>query len=237
MSGGGKSDHRAQAVAELEQRLGYVFEDRALLDRALTHASVRGVSKNVEQNETLEFLGDRVLGLLTAERLMQLHPDEQEGSLSNRLHGIVNRSACARVGRSIGLADAVRRAGISTRKASAAADTVVADACEALLGALYLDGGLEEARRVYLDIWAREIAAAPASYSNPKNELQELMLKQGLATPRYRIVDQKGPAHAPVFTVEVEVEGAEPIRTTGRSRQEAEKAAARAMLERRTDHD
>lgn len=231
MSGGSRHDPRAQAIAELETRLGYIFRDRALLDRALTHASVSGLGREVQQNETLEFLGDRVLGLLTAERLMQLHPDEREGALSNRLHGVVSREACARVGRRIGLAEAVRRAGISTRKATAAADTVLADACEALLGALYLDGGLEEARRVYLDIWVEEIDAAPAAHSNPKNELQELLLKRGRPVPRYRVVDQQGPAHAPVFTIEVEVEGAEPVRAIGRSRQEGEKAAAKAMLE------
>jgi ribonuclease-3 len=231
VSGAGKNDPRAQAIAELEARLDYVFDDRALLDRALTHASVSGLGKHVQQNETLEFLGDRVLGLLTAERLMQLHPDEREGALSNRLHGVVSREACARVGRRIGLADAVRRAGISTRKPTAAADTVLADACEALLGALYLDGGLEAVRQVYLDIWAEEIEAAPAAHSNPKNELQELMLQRGRPAPRYRVVDQQGPAHAPVFTIEVEAEGAEPVRAVGRSRQDGEKAAAKAMLE------
>ena len=232
MSGGPKNDHRAAAIAELEDRLGYVFKDRALLDRALTHSSVRGVSRDVEQNETLEFLGDRVLGLLTAERLMQLHPQEQEGALSTRLHGIVNREACARVGRNIGLADAVRRAGISTKKHTTAADTGVADACEALLGALYLDAGLDQARTVYLRIWREEIEAAPAAHSNTKNELQELVSKRGLPMPRYQVVEQTGPAHAPVFTVEVLVEGSDPARATGRSRQEAEKAAAKTMLER-----
>jgi ribonuclease-3 len=231
VSGGAKHDPRAQAIAELETRLGYVFKDRALLDRALTHASVSGLSKNVQQNETLEFLGDRVLGLLTAERLMQLHPEEREGALSTRLHGIVNREACARVGREVGLPEAIRRAGISTRKQTAAADTVIADACEALLGAIYLDGGIDEVRGVYLRIWAAEIEAAPVAHSNPKNELQELMLKRGLPVPRYRIVEQTGPAHAPVFTVEVEAQGAEPARAVGRSRQDAEKAAAKSMLE------
>jgi ribonuclease-3 len=231
---GQTQDRRAAAIAELEKRLDYVFRDRALLERALTHSSVRGLSKNVEQNETLEFLGDRVLGLLTAERLMQLHPQEQEGALSTRLHGIVNREACARVGRRIGLGEAIRRAGISTRKPGPAGDTMIADACEALLGALYLDGGLDQVRRVYLDIWREEIDAAPAAHSNPKNELQELALKRGHPMPRYHIVEQTGPAHAPVFTVEVEVEGSEPARATGRSRQEGEKAAAKAMLERET---
>jgi ribonuclease-3 len=232
VSGGQKNDHRAAAVAELEKRLGYAFRDRALLERALTHSSVLGLSKNVEQNETLEFLGDRVLGLLTAERLMQLHPQEQEGALSTRLHGIVNREACARVGRRIGLGEAIRRAGISTRKPGAAGDTVIADACEALLGGLYLDAGLDETRRIYLDIWREEIEAAPVAHSNPKNELQELTLKRGHTMPSYRIVEQTGPAHAPVFTIEVQIEGAEPVRATGRSRQEGEKAAAKAMLER-----
>lgn len=232
VSGGDKRDHRDTAIAALEQRLNYQFKDRALLDRALTHASVSGLARNVKQNETLEFLGDRVLGLLTAERLMQLHPEEREGPLSTRLHGIVNRDACARVARAIGMADAVRRAGIATKKPSTAGDTVLADASEALLAALYLDAGLDETRRIYLDIWAGEIEAAPAAHGNPKNQLQEYVVGLGLPTPRYGVLEQVGPAHAPIFTVEASVDGLEPSRAKGRSRQEAEKAAAQAMLDR-----
>jgi ribonuclease-3 len=225
-------DRREAAIAALEAALGHDFKDRALLERALTHASVAGVSPNIPHNETLEFLGDRVLGLLAAERLLELHPGEREGPLSHRLHAVVNRDACARVGRAIGIQDAMRKKSVSVERTGRAGDTVVADATEALLAAIYLDGGLDAARGVFGRIWQDELSASEPTNANPKVELQELMQKQGRAAPTYDIVSTRGPAHAPELTVRLHVDGEEPVTATGRSRQEAEKAAARTLLER-----
>lgn len=225
-------DRRASAIADLERTLEYSFADRSLLERALTHASIAGISPGVAHNETLEFLGDRVLGLLAAEHLLELHPDEREGALSQRLHSVVNRDACSRVGRAIGLQDAMRKKSVSVERTGRAGDTVLADACEAVLAALYLDGGLDAARDVFRRIWREELAAAAPVNPNPKVELQELMQKQGKPAPTYEITGTKGPAHAPTLTVRLEVEGLEPVTASGRSRQDAEKAAAGIALER-----
>jgi ribonuclease-3 len=225
-------DRRTAAVSALEAALGYTFTDRALLERALTHASVSGVSPDILHNETLEFLGDRVLGLLAAEHLLSQHPREREGALSHRLHAVVSREACARVGRAVGVQDAMRKKSVSVERTGRAGDTVVADATEALLAAIYLDGGLDAARAVFARVWEPELEASAPVNPNPKVELQELMQKHGRPAPTYEIVATRGPAHAPELTVSLHAEGEEPVTASGRSRHEAEKAAARILLER-----
>jgi len=222
-------------IAQVEANLGYVFQDRGLLDIALTHASMSGIRRDVIHNERLEFLGDRVLGLLTAEYLTSEHPEEREGPLSIRLHSIVNKTACASVARRIGLADALRRNGVQTKRPNPAGETVLSDACEALLAALYLEAGLETTRSIFLRIFSEELAASRPSSTNPKVELQQWALSKGSTTPRYTVIDRTGPAHDPTFTIEVVVEGIEPARGQGRSRHDAEKAAAEAMLGRRAN--
>lgn len=223
---------RDAAVATLEQRLGHVFADRALLERALTHASVRGLGRKVEHNERLEFLGDRVLALVVAERLLELHPEEPEGQLSKRLNSVVDRASCARIARGLGMPDALRHVAGSAHKASTASDTILGDACEALLAAVYLDAGLETARAIILRLWDNELTAAPPVSANPKAALQEWLASMKRGLPIYEITDRSGPAHAPLFTVTVTAEGVAPGVAQGRSRQEAEKAAALAVLVR-----
>jgi ribonuclease-3 len=227
------TDRRLAAIDELEHRLGRRFEDRELLESALTHSSAGEGARKVGHNERLEFLGDRVLNLLAAERLMALYPDQREGELTKRMHGLINRDACARVAAEIGLPAALRLAGGETRRGGRANATILGDACEALLAALYLDAGLEETREVFTRIWADEFEAVQtAGASNPKSELQEWAAANRLSPPQYAVVDRSGPPHAPTFTVEVRIGELEPVRAQGRSRQEAEKAAAQALLQR-----
>lgn len=224
---------RAEAVAELERRIGYRFEDRELLERALTHASVGEGARNVRHNERLEFLGDRVLNLCAAERLMRLYPDVREGEMSRLLASLVNYHACARIARKIGLAAAMRLSASATKVGARKSDAVLGDACEALIAALYVDGGLEAARGFFLTFWEDEFERlAEPEVKDPKTQLQEWAQGQGLPLPSYAIVSREGPDHAPCFTVEVVVEGFPPERAEGRSRQDAEKAAAQAMLTR-----
>ena len=228
---------RAEAVAALEQRLGHAFRDKALLDRALTHASVgEGAPVGVHgprDNERLEFLGDRVLGLLTAERLFRDFPTADEGQLSSTLHALVDKAACARVGEAWGVGDALRLSPGETKTGGRRKAGVIADAVEAILAAVYLDGGLEAARGVYDRGWAKDLAEPPSrSLTNPKSALQEWAQGKGRPLPTYRIVQRTGSDHAPTFTVEVAVEGVEPLTAQGRSRQDAEKAAAIALLKR-----
>ncbi|WP_374468362.1 ribonuclease III [Phenylobacterium sp.] len=225
---------REAAVAELERRIGYQFHDRDLLERALTHASVGDGARSVRHNERLEFLGDRVLNLCAAERLMALDPDAREGEMSRLLASLVNYHACARAAKRCGLPEALRMSASATKVGARKSDAVLGDACEALIAALYIDGGLECARAFFLKFWQEEFARLDEPRSkDPKTQLQEWAQGQGLPLPAYEIISREGPDHAPSFTVQVTVEGFPPEQAQGRSRQDAEKAAAQQMLLKR----
>jgi ribonuclease-3 len=226
-----KDQSRAGVIAALERRLGHTFADRILLERALTHASKLGLGRSgVHHNEGLEFLGDRVLALSIAEALYLRSPDADPDALNKRFALLVSRDGCAEVARTIGLDEAIdvpRFQGLRRN------DTALADACEALLAAVFLDAGFETARKVALSLWA-ELIDRPIDFTaaNPKTALQEWAQGQGKPLPRYEVTAREGPDHAPRFTVEVVVEGYEPERAVGRSRQDAEKAAAQQLLRR-----
>jgi ribonuclease-3 len=224
---------RAAAIAALETRLGVTFADPALLERALTHSSVGDGAKTVSDNERLEFVGDRVLGLLAAERLAELYPTSSEGDLAPRLNALVSRKTCALIARKIDLGPALRLSPAETKAGGRDKDSILAGGCEALMAALYQEGGLDLARRFFLDLWAEPIAELGAPRPlDPKTQLQEWAQGAGKPLPAYAVVDRKGPDHAPTFTVEARVQGLEPARAHGRSRQDAEKAAAQALLQR-----
>jgi ribonuclease-3 len=224
---------RADAIDVLTARLGHPFTDAGLLDRALTHASVSGVSAKARDNEILEFIGDRVIGLLAAERLAVLDPAAAEGVLAPRLNALVSREACAVVARRMGLGAALRLAASETKTGGRDKDSILAGACEAVMAAVYQDGGLEAARRVFLDLWSDLLADPdPGLGRDPKTALQEWAQGQGRPLPAYSVLHRTGPDHAPTFTVEVEVEGFAAERAQGRSRQDAEKAAAAQLLSR-----
>ncbi len=232
------SNARSEAVAELVRRLGHDFADPRLLERALTHSSVgEGGSppsgKVARDNQRLEFLGDRVLGLLVADRLHRDFSEADEGQLSSRLHSLVDRTACGRVGERLGIGAALRLSPGETKSGGRRKEGVIADAAEAVLAAVYLDGGLDAALAVFERAWAEELASPPErSLTNPKSALQEWAQSFGRPLPTYRVTQQTGSDHAPTFTVEVAVEGVEPLTALGRSRQDAEKSAATAMLKR-----
>jgi ribonuclease-3 len=221
-------DRRAAAVGELEQLLGYVFNDRALIERALTHASV---GKGAPDNERLEFLGDRVLALVICEALLAREAGADAGQLSKRLHVLVSREACAEVARTLGIGPALRLPGGESRRGAREQTRILADACEALIAALYLEAGLQTARGRVGALWAPLIDAPhDERVANPKSRLQEWAAAAGRSGPDYRLVGRHGPDHAPVFTVEVEVAGAPAAKASAGSRQAAEKAAALALL-------
>jgi ribonuclease-3 len=224
---------RAAAIAALERRLSHAFADRELLERALTHSSVGDGARRGRDNERLEFLGDRVLGLLAAERLAELYPKSAEGELAPRLNALVSRRTCAEVARGVGMGEALRLSPAETKAGGRDKESILAGACEALMAALYEEGGLDAARRVFLDLWSGPIADLDAPrVGDPKTALQEWAQGAGRPLPAYAVVGRRGPDHAPTFTVEAVVQGYAPARAEGRSRQEAEKAAALALLER-----
>ncbi len=216
----------ADAVERLERRIGHEFKDRALLERALTHASVGGAGGSLRHNQVLEFLGDRVIGLLAAERLAELFPDAPEGELTPRLHALVRREACAEVAARIDLAAALHLAGGGRTRPS-----ILGDAAEALMAAVYLDAGLEKSRVVFLDLWADSFTALGEDLPrDPKTTLQEWAMRMGHPLPAYSVLARSGPAHKPRFTVSVAVEGCAPATGEGPSRRAAEMAAAAAVL-------
>lgn len=233
------ADRRAEAVAALRARLGHDFRDADLLERALTHPSVgegsgRDASgRPVHDNQRLEFLGDRVLGLLVAERLMADDADADEGRMSARLHGLVDKPACARVAEALGVGPALRLSPGESKQGGRRREGALGDAMEAILAAVFLDGGLDAARKVFAHAWGAEFARpVPSAILNPKSALQEWSLGRGLGLPTYRVVERTGSDHAPTFSVEAVVSTLPPLTAQGRSRQEAEKAAAVALLRR-----
>lgn len=214
---------------KLEDRLGHVFEDRALLKQALTHASVAGK----RSNERLEFLGDRVLGLVIARELIRRFPDANEGDLAVRLNQLVKQDTCARVAQSSGIGDHLILAPGERHAGGNGKAAVLGDACEAVIAALFQDGGLDTAERFILKAWKEDLSAAGSTERDPKTQLQEWAQSRGdlgRALPEYRVVDHSGPPHAPVFVVEAEVKGAGKATGEGKSKRDAERRAARALL-------
>lgn len=216
----------------LETALGRRFADPALLDRALTHRSANPAGPAEWSSERLEFLGDRVLGLVIADALLERHPLEREGRLALRLNALVQRDACVRRALKLSLDEALlvdprERDGTGGLKPS-----ILADAMEAVIGAVYLDGGLPAARTFVLSLWKEEFQSAGDPTKDPKSALQEWAQGDGRATPVYISAGRFGPDHAPVFRMQVHIEGELPALGEGPTKQEAEREAARAMLGR-----
>ncbi|MES1201164.1 MAG: ribonuclease III [Pseudomonadota bacterium] len=213
------------AVAAIEERLVYRFADRALLQEALTHASLT-TSRSYER---LEFLGDRVLGLVVAERLWTQFPDEGESGLALRLNALVNRAACARAARRADLGAALKLSSSEAEQGGRDKEQILADACEAVIAALYLDGGFDAARDFVLKFWGDEFAAVARVPRDPKTALQEWAAAKK-RTLTYELMERTGPEHAPHFVVEAQVAGFTSARGEGGSKREAERAAAAAFL-------
>jgi ribonuclease-3 len=214
-------------LSQFEERLGCSFSDTSLLQRALSHSALTGEPQ--ADNERLEFLGDRVLGLVIAEELLQRFPDAAEGSLARRLNALVSKSACTAVAETMGLDGLLREFGGRSGEAGVTA-RALADVCEALIAAIYLDTGLDAARGFILTHWRERLEAAGETRRDPKSQLQEWAMGKGLAVPEYAVTGREGPDHAPVFTIAVSVAGHAPIAGEGASKREAEQAAALAFL-------
>jgi ribonuclease-3 len=183
--------------------------------------------------ERLEFLGDRVLGLIVAEMLLEQFPREAEGALARRFTELVRRETLAAIAAELGLGNAVRLPAIE-EKAARSNPALLADACEAVLGALYLDGGIEVARGLVQRHWRPRMLAEAAPPKDPKTALQEWAQRRSLPLPQYRLVRTEGKPHQPVFTVAAELAGHEAAEASGSSKRLAEAAAAALMLERVT---
>ncbi|WP_145135866.1 ribonuclease III [Roseomonas gilardii] len=217
-------------MSDFTDRLGHRFANPALLSQALTHRSAADPRRRqLDSNERLEFLGDRVLALAIAEWLAERFPQEREGELGKRLAVLVAADTLAKVGEGIGLSEALRIPPAEGRTGLRQRATVLADATEALIGALYLDGGLEVAQRFVRRYWAEMMAADPTPPMSAKSRLQEWTLGRGLGLPVYRTASTTGPSHAPVFVIEVQAQG-RTAEGKGDTKRAAEQAAAEAWL-------
>ena len=223
---------RAAAASALEKTIGYRFKDGELLVKALTHISALAGGSRAGSYQRLEFLGDHVLGLIISEMLFHAFPKGDEGELSRRLADLVRRETCADVARAINLGEAVRLGASESASGGRSRTAILADVCEALVGAVFLDGGYAEAGKLIERLWGERMRAPTRPLRDPKTMLQEWAQARGLPTPAYREVERTGPHHNPEFRIAVSLPEREPAEGRGRSKRVAEQAAAAAMLQR-----
>ena len=215
----------AEISAFVREKLGYEARDLSLFELAFTHSSV-----GRDSYERLEFLGDRVLGTVIAQALYERYPSEPEGNLSRRYNGLVDRDTCAENGREIGIPALVRLGKQAREDGASQSENVVGDVIEALIGALFLDGGLPAAERFILKLWEPDLTSQRRAPHHPKSALQELAAAKGCRPPAYEVIARTGAHHAPKFTIRVSVQKLGEATADGSSKQEAETAAASALL-------
>ena len=217
---------------ELETRIGYEFTDKSLLESALTHISALSGKSRSGSYQRLEFLGDHVLGLVVSDMLFRAFVKADEGELSRRLADLVRKEACAEVARKIDLGAAIRLGASEANAGGRQRTAILADVCEALVGAVFLDGGYAAAAALVEQLWGERLRTPARPLRDPKTVLQEWAQAQGLPTPLYREVERTGPHHDPEFRVSVVLPALTPAEGVGRSKRAAEQAAAAALLTR-----
>jgi ribonuclease III len=221
---------RNTALKDLSARIGHDFADPALLKLALTHASARAGARPNDDNERLEFLGDRVLGLAIAELLANSFPKAREGELARWFNHLVRAETCADIAQEWELGTFILMSGGEAGSGGRGKKTILANACEAVLGAIFADGGYDAARAVIDRFWKPQLDTLELAAPDAKSLLQEWAQGRRLPLPRYLEIAREGPDHAPRFTAEVQIDGVAPERGTGANKRAAEQAAALAML-------
>ncbi len=215
-------------LKDLAARLGHDFRKPEFLIRALTHPSASSPAR--PDNQRLEFLGDRVLGLVMAEALLHADKGASEGLLAPRFNALVRKETCADVARQIGLGDVLRLGRSEILSGGRRKEALLADAMEAVIAAIYLDAGFEAARKAVLRLWGDRIDRVEADARDPKTALQEWAQAHGQQPPEYAEVKREGPDHAPVFTMRARLQDGRTMTASARSKRQAEQAAARALL-------
>jgi len=221
---------RNTALKDLSARIGHDFADPALLKLALTHASARAGERPNDDNERLEFLGDRVLGLAIAELLANSFPKAREGELARWFNHLVRAETCAEIAQEWELGTFILMSGGEAGSGGRGKKTILANACEAVLGAIFADGDYDAARAVIHRFWKAQLDTLELAAPDAKSLLQEWAQGRRLPLPRYLEITREGPDHAPRFTAEVQIDGVAPERGTGANKRAAEQAAALAML-------
>jgi ribonuclease-3 len=221
------------ATAAIEARIGHKFADASLLTTAITHVSaLKPQRKRGESYQRLEFLGDHVLGLIVSDMLYRSFPDADEGELSKRLADLVRKESCADVAKALGLTDDIKLGAVGAGASARLRKSVLGDICEAVIGAVYLDGGYGAAASFVERNWTERMKKPRQPLRDPKTVLQEWAQGKGLPTPVYREVERTGPHHDPQFRVAVELPGLASAEGVGGSKRAAEKVAASVMIER-----
>jgi ribonuclease III len=221
------------ATAAIEARIGHKFSDASLLTTAITHVSaLKPQRKRGESYQRLEFLGDHVLGLIVSDMLYRTFPEADEGELSKRLADLVRKESCAEVARALGLADDIKLGAVGAGASARLRKSVLGDICEAVIGAVYLDGGYPAAASFVERNWTERMQKPRQPLRDPKTVLQEWAQGKGLPTPVYREVERTGPHHDPQFRVAVDLPGLASAEGVGGSKRAAEKVAASVMIER-----
>lgn len=225
-----EAERVAKRFGSLETRLGYQFANYDNIERALTHSSVRKKANCAFQYERLEFLGDRVLGLVIADMLFRNYPSANEGELSLRLNSLVNGKFLAKISDELKLHEFIRTGGDLKQLTGSRMENVRADVLEAVIGSIYLDGGLESAAEFIDRFWGTRLFDEATVRRDSKTELQEWSHAKRLGTPKYKEVSRSGPDHDPMFVVAVQIEGLKETEGTGNSKRAAEQSAAGKML-------
>ena len=210
---------------ELEKILKYNFKKDTLLERALTHKSY----DNILNNEKLEFLGDRVLGLIISEKLLVKFPNEKEGIIDKKLSNLVNKKTCALISKKINLKKFILL-GSSHKKLERSTEKISSDCLEAIVGAIYLDGGLKSAEKFILNFWEEYLLKSTITLIDSKTRLQEFSLKQFKVLPKYVFFKKTGPQHRPLFKTEVHIPNSKKIIGIGSSKKNAQQNAAAKLL-------
>ena len=209
----------------LEKKLKINFQNKDLLIRSLIHKSFD--SKN--NNEKLEFLGDRILGFIIAKKLLELYPTDKEGTLDKKLASLVNKKMCLLVCKSFELEKYIKTSS-SNKKNYKIENKIISDACEAIIGAVFLDQGIKVAERFILDLWAEHIDNTTQTKIDSKTRLQEYSLKKFKKLPMYKLIENSGPRHKPTFKIEVKIKNTKSTTGKGFSKKDAEQNAATQLL-------
>ena len=213
-------------INQIEKKIKFKFLDKKLLKTALTHKSHN--SKN--NYEKLEFVGDRVLGLVIANKLLELYPNEKEGSLDKKLANLVNKKTCFQIGKKLDLDKYIIIGNAINPKEKKIETKIIADCCEALIGAIYLDQGLKAANSFILLFWRNDLKLSNKLIIDSKTKLQEYSLKIFKKLPQYKLIENTGPRHKPIFKVAVKITKSDFVISTGQSKKDAEQNAAKLLL-------
>ena len=214
-------------LSSIEKKIRINFKDKRLLIKSLIHKSY----DSQYNNEKLEFLGDRVLGLVIAKTLLQFFPNDKEGVLDKKLSLLVNKTKCYEIGKKLGLQNFIQIGNVKSKK-NKIENKIISDSCEAFIGAIYLDQGIEVAEKFILKFWKNSFNFSSADQIDPKSKLQEYSLKKYKILPKYKLLSNTGPNHKPLFNISVSIKNSIIVKGKGGSKKEAEQKAAAFLLKK-----